>query len=100
MICQKGRKTQLFVAVRRIKLKPGAVDEYVRRVEVGAIPQMREMDGFRSFQVMKEDDGTAADDGTGVARSGTEVLADVKARLAGFDPGPNCEISFSRKPAA
>lgn len=51
MSAQRG-DTRMFGAIRSITLKPGATEEYVRRVTAGAIPIMREMDGFKAFYVV------------------------------------------------
>jgi hypothetical protein len=38
-----------FAAIRVAKLKPGMATEFARRVEAGALPVIRQMDGFRSY---------------------------------------------------
>ena len=53
---QAGR---MFAAVRRIKLKPGMVEEYTKRVKAGAVPVMKKMDGFKAFYVVVAADNTA-----------------------------------------
>jgi len=51
----------LFAAIRIGKLKPGAGEEFARRVRAGALPAMRRMDGFRGyFLVLGGDDRAIA----------------------------------------
>jgi quinol monooxygenase YgiN len=52
---QAGR---MFAAIRRIKLKPGMVEEYAKRMRAGALPMMKEMDGFKAFYVVVSADDT------------------------------------------
>ena len=40
---------QLFAAIRRGKVKPGMQSEFAKRVEAGALPQMKKMDGFKAY---------------------------------------------------
>ncbi len=52
---QAGR---MFAAIRRIRLKPGMVEEYTKRMRTGALPMMKEMDGFKAFYVVVSADDT------------------------------------------
>jgi len=52
---QAGR---MFAAIRRIKLKPGMVEEYAKRMRAGALPMMKEMDGFKALYVVVSADDT------------------------------------------
>jgi hypothetical protein len=50
-----------FAAIRRGKLKPGAAEEFARRVRTGALPVMKRMDGFKGYYlVVTPDDGVIA----------------------------------------
>ncbi|MBV1703553.1 MAG: antibiotic biosynthesis monooxygenase [Hyphomicrobiales bacterium] len=40
---------RLFAAIRRGKLKPGAAEEFAKRVQGGALPIMKQMDGFKGY---------------------------------------------------
>jgi hypothetical protein len=52
---------RLFAAIRIGKLKPGAGEEFARRVRASALPAMRQMDGFRGyFLVLDADDKAIA----------------------------------------
>jgi hypothetical protein len=42
----------LFAAVRIGKLKPGAGEEFARRVRAGALPAMRQMHGFKGYYLV------------------------------------------------
>jgi hypothetical protein len=43
---------QLFAAIRRAKVKPGMASEFAQRVEAGALPVMKKMDGFRAYYLI------------------------------------------------
>jgi hypothetical protein len=49
---------QLFVAIRRGKVKPGMTDEFARRVNAGALPVMQKMNGFRGYYLIAAPDDT------------------------------------------
>jgi hypothetical protein len=48
---------KLFAAIRRGKVKPGMAGEFAKRVEAGALPVMKKMDGFKAYYLI-----AAADD--------------------------------------
>jgi hypothetical protein len=58
MDAQVTTSTKLFAAIRRGKLKPGAVDEFARRVQAGALPAMRQMEGFKGYLLVAGADDT------------------------------------------
>src|ERR1019366_8581072 len=43
---------QLFAAIRRGKVKPGMAAEFAKRVEAGALPVMKKMDGFKGYYLI------------------------------------------------
>ena len=43
---------QLFAAIRRAKVKPGMSGEFAKRVEAGALPVMKKMDGFKAYYLI------------------------------------------------
>ena len=43
---------QMFAAIRRGKLKPGMSEEFAKRVEAGALPVMKKMDGFKAYYLV------------------------------------------------
>jgi hypothetical protein len=45
-------KEKLFAAIRRAKVKPGAAGEFAKRVESGALPVMKKMDGFKGYYLI------------------------------------------------
>lgn len=49
---------QMFAAIRRSKLKPGMSVEFAKRVEAGAVPIMKKMDGFKAFYMVFGTDHT------------------------------------------
>ena len=49
---------KLFAAIRRAKLKPGMADEFAKRVEAGALPVMKQMDGFNAYYLVMGADDT------------------------------------------
>jgi hypothetical protein len=49
---------QMFAAIRRGKLKPGMADEFAKRVKAGALPVMKEMDGFKAYYLVVGADDT------------------------------------------
>ncbi len=52
---------RLFAAIRTGKLRPGAGEEFARRVRAGALPAMRQMDGFKGYYlVIGADDNVIA----------------------------------------
>ncbi len=42
----------MFAAIRRGKLKPGMADEFAKRVQAGALPVMKKMDGFKAYYLI------------------------------------------------
>ena len=50
--------TQLFAAIRRAKVKPGMSGEFAKRVEAGALPVMKTMDGFKAYYLIFGGDDT------------------------------------------
>ena len=67
-----------FAAIRRIKLKPGMIDEYTKRVKAGAVPILRKLDGFKAFYVVVSADNTVTSlslfTNKAVAESSTQTL--------------------------
>ena len=51
-------RDKLFAAVRHGKLKPGMAGEYAKRMETGALPIMKKMDGFKSYHLIVGADET------------------------------------------
>lgn len=49
---------KLFAAIRRGKVKPGMAGEFARRVEAGALPVMKKMDGFKGYYLIAGTDDT------------------------------------------
>jgi hypothetical protein len=49
---------QLFAAIRRGKVKPGMGAEFARRVQAGALPVMKQMDGFKGYHLVITPDDT------------------------------------------
>lgn len=49
---------QMFAAIRRGKVKPGMAAEFAKRVEAGALPVMKQMDGFRGYYLIMGADDT------------------------------------------
>ncbi len=43
---------QLFAAIRTGKVKPGMGAEFARRVEAGALPMMKQLDGFKGYYLV------------------------------------------------
>ena len=43
---------QMFAAIRRGKVKPGMSQEFAKRVEAGALPEMKKMDGFKAYYLV------------------------------------------------
>ena len=72
---QAGR---MFAAIRRIKLKPGMVEEYTKLVKAGAVPVMKKMDGFKAFYVVVSADNMVTSlslfTNKAVAESSTQIL--------------------------
>jgi hypothetical protein len=42
----------MFAAIRRGKVKPGMAGEFAKRVEAGALPVMKKMEGFRAYYLI------------------------------------------------
>lgn len=42
----------MFAAIRRGKLKPGMAGEFAKRVQAGALPAMKKMDGFKAYYLI------------------------------------------------
>lgn len=49
---------KLFAAIRRGKVKPRMAGEFAKRVEAGALPAMRKMDGFKGYYLIAGADDT------------------------------------------
>jgi Antibiotic biosynthesis monooxygenase len=49
---------QMFAAIRRAKVKPGMSGEFAKRVEAGALPVMKKMDGFKAYYLVFGADDT------------------------------------------
>lgn len=49
---------QLFAAIRRGKVKPGMAQEFAKRVETGALPVMKKMEGFKAYYLIFGADDT------------------------------------------
>jgi hypothetical protein len=49
---------ELFAAIRRGKVKPGMGREFANRVEAGALPEMKKMDGFKAYYLILGADDT------------------------------------------
>src|SRR5690348_13346013 len=49
---------QLFAAIRRGKVKPGMGAEFAKRVQAGALPVMKQMDGFKGYYLVLTPDDT------------------------------------------
>jgi len=49
---------ELFAAIRRGKVKPGMAQEFAKRVETGALPAMKKMDGFKAYYLIAGADDT------------------------------------------
>ena len=52
----EGNRT--FAAIRRGKVKPGMAGEFAKRVQAGALPVMRKMDGFKGYYLIMGADDT------------------------------------------
>jgi hypothetical protein len=48
--------TGLFAAIRRGKVKPGMVAEFAKRVKAGAVPVMKQMNGFKGYYLIATGD--------------------------------------------
>ena len=53
-----GMRDKLFAAVRHGRLKPGMAGEYAKRMETGALPIMKKMDGFKDYHLIFGADDT------------------------------------------
>jgi len=50
--------TALFAAIRRGKCKPGMAAEFAKRVKAGALPAMKQMEGFKGYYLIAGGDDT------------------------------------------
>lgn len=50
----------LFAAIRRGKVKPGMAGEFAKRVKAGAVPVMKQMDGFKAYYLIANGDDITA----------------------------------------
>ncbi|MEW6766433.1 MAG: antibiotic biosynthesis monooxygenase [Pseudomonadota bacterium] len=70
--------TQMFAAIRRGKVKPGMAREFAKRVEAGALPVMKKMDGFKAYYLVMGGEDTvfalSLFTNKAVAESSTEKL--------------------------
>ena len=46
----------LFAAIRRGKVKPGMAAEFAKRVQAGALPVIKKMDGFKAYYLVSTGD--------------------------------------------
>ena len=53
-----GTLMAMFAAIRRGKLKPGMAAEFAKRVQAGALPVMKKMDGFKAYYLIAGGDDT------------------------------------------
>src|SRR4029079_4749207 len=53
-----GLVMALFAAIRRGKVKPGMAGEFGKRVQAGALPVMKKMDGFKAYYLIAGGDDT------------------------------------------
>ena len=44
--------TGLFAAIRRGTVKPGMAAEFAKRVKAGAVPAMKQMEGFKGYYLV------------------------------------------------
>ena len=69
---------QLFAAIRRGKVKPGMAAEFAKRVEAGALPVLKTMDGFQGYYLISGADDTVVAvslfTNQAVAQSSTQTL--------------------------
>src|SRR5260370_38816305 len=49
----KGKEQAMYVAIRRLKLQPGSIDEAVRRAENGLVPILSSVPGFVEYDVVQ-----------------------------------------------
>jgi hypothetical protein len=63
---------QLFAAIRRGKVKPGMAGEFAKRVQAGALPVMKKMEGFRGYYLIAGEDDTI----TAVSLFANKAVAD------------------------
>ena len=52
--------TELFAAIRRGKVKPGMAGEFAKRVKAGALPVIKQMDGFKAYYLIASGDDITA----------------------------------------
>src|SRR6202171_6674991 len=83
----------MFAAIRRGKIKPGMAGEFAKRVQAGALPAMKKMDGFKAYYlVMGADDTVIAVSlftNKAVAESSTQKLKPwIKENLGPLLPPP------------
>ena len=43
----------MFVAIRRLKVQPGSIDEAIQRVETGLVPILSSVPGFVEYDVVQ-----------------------------------------------
>ncbi len=83
----------MYVAIRRMKVKPGELDEVVRRIESGFVPLLRRMPGFVKYlgvQVGEDEDLTISVFETQAQAEANSSAAEwVKAHLAPLAAGPH-----------
>ena len=68
----------MYVAIRKYYIIPGAVDEWMRRVQSGFVPIIRQAPGFISYYAMKVRDDQAVT----VSIFDTQAGAEESVRLA------------------
>jgi hypothetical protein len=47
---------QLYAVIRGVRVKPGMATEFARRVETGALPLMKKIDGFKGIHLVASQD--------------------------------------------
>ncbi len=48
----QSQDDQTFAAIRRGKLKPGMAEEFAKRVNIGAVPVLTAMAGFKAYYLI------------------------------------------------
>ena len=54
----ENQSKRMFAAIRRGKVKPGMTGEFAKRVEAGALPVMKKMEGFKAYYLIAGADDT------------------------------------------
>jgi heme-degrading monooxygenase HmoA len=91
----ENRKEQaMYMAIRRLKIRPGLLDEAVRLVENELLPLLRSMPGFVEYEVVQigEDEGltiSVFETQEQAEESNKRAAEWVKPRFAQFAAGPH-----------